>query len=82
MTKLAPALLAGNTVVFKPAEPAPLTARILAEAASATDILDGVFNVVYGTSPVVGEAIAGHPNLRRRVYRRGREAARWSPGTA
>lgn len=63
MTKLAPALLAGNTVVFKPAETAPLTARILAEAASAAGIPDGVFNVVYGTGAVVGEAIAGHPGI-------------------
>jgi aldehyde dehydrogenase (NAD+) len=63
MTKLAPALLAGNTIVFKPSEMAPLTARILAEATSAAGIPGGVFNVVYGTGPVVGEAIAGHPGI-------------------
>jgi aldehyde dehydrogenase (NAD+) len=63
MTKLAPALLAGNTMVFKPSEIAPLTAWILAEAVSAAGIPGGVFNVVYGTGPVVGEAIAGHPGI-------------------
>jgi len=63
MTKLAPALLAGNAIVFKPSEIAPLTARILAEATSAAGIPGGVFNVVYGTGPVVGEAIAGHPGI-------------------
>ena len=63
MTKMAPALVAGNTMVFKPSELAPLTARILAEAAADAGVPDGVFNVVYGTGPVVGEAIAGHPGI-------------------
>jgi aldehyde dehydrogenase (NAD+) len=63
MTKMAPALLAGNTMVFKPAETAPLTARILAEAASAAGVSAGVFNVVYGSGPIVGEAIAAHPGI-------------------
>ncbi|MFI5615035.1 aldehyde dehydrogenase family protein [Amycolatopsis sp. NPDC051903] len=63
MTKLAPALLAGNTLVLKPAELAPLTAGILAAAVAAAGIPDGVFNVVYGTGPIVGEAIAAHPGV-------------------
>jgi aldehyde dehydrogenase (NAD+) len=63
MIKMAPALLAGNTMVFKPAELAPLTARILAEAAADAGLPDGVFNVVFGTGPVVGEAIASHPDI-------------------
>ena len=63
MTKMAPALVAGNTMVFKPPELAPLTARILAEAAADAGVPDGVFNVVYGTGPVVGEAIASHPGI-------------------
>jgi aldehyde dehydrogenase (NAD+) len=63
MTKMAPALVAGNTMVFKPSELAPLTARILAEAAADAGVPDGVFNVVYGTGPVVGEAIASHPGI-------------------
>jgi aldehyde dehydrogenase (NAD+) len=63
MTKMAPALVAGNTMVFKPSELAPMTARILAEAAADAGLPDGVFNVVYGSGPVVGEAIASHPGI-------------------
>lgn len=63
MTKLAPALLAGNAVVWKPPELAPLTARILAEATRDAGIPDGVVNVVYGLGSVVGEAIAIHPDI-------------------
>jgi aldehyde dehydrogenase (NAD+) len=63
MTKLAPALLAGNTIVFKPAEIAPLTARILAESTADVGLPDGVFNVVYGSGAVVGEAISTHPDV-------------------
>lgn len=63
MTKMAPALLAGNTMVFKPADLAPLSARFLAEAAEAAGVPAGVFNVVYGSGKVVGEAIAVHPDV-------------------
>lgn len=63
MTKLAPALLAGNTVVFKPAELAPLTAAILARAIEDAGIPAGVFNVVFGAGGVVGEALAAHPDV-------------------
>ncbi|MEV4599204.1 aldehyde dehydrogenase family protein [Amycolatopsis sp. NPDC049253] len=63
MTKLAPALLAGNTVVAKPAELAPTSMPILAAALKAAGIPDGVVNLVYGTGPVVGEAIAKHPGI-------------------
>jgi aldehyde dehydrogenase (NAD+) len=63
VTKVAPALLAGNTVVFKPSEVAPLTARILAEVAAEAGLPAGVFNIVYGTGPVVGEVIAAHPGI-------------------
>ncbi|MFI6263873.1 aldehyde dehydrogenase family protein [Micromonospora sp. NPDC051006] len=63
VSKLAPALLAGNTMVFKPSENAPLTAGILAEVVAAAGVPAGVFNVVYGTGPVVGEAISAHPDV-------------------
>ncbi|MFG1649431.1 aldehyde dehydrogenase family protein [Micromonospora sp. NPDC049275] len=63
VSKLAPALLAGNTMVLKPSENAPLTARILAEAAAAAGVPAGVFNVVYGTGATVGEAITAHPDI-------------------
>ncbi|GAA2639301.1 aldehyde dehydrogenase family protein [Dactylosporangium fulvum] len=63
VSKLAPALIAGNTMVFKPSEVAPLTARILAEVTAEAGLPAGVFNVVYGTGEVVGEAIAAHPDI-------------------
>ncbi len=63
VSKLAPALLAGNTMVFKPSEIAPLTAAILAEVAAEAGLPAGVFNVVHGTGPTVGEAIAAHPGI-------------------
>ncbi|KAB1926346.1 aldehyde dehydrogenase family protein [Micromonospora noduli] len=63
VSKLAPALLAGNTMVFKPSENAPLTARILAEVAAEAGVPAGVFNVVYGTGTTVGEAISAHPDI-------------------
>ena len=63
MTKIAPALLAGNTIVYKPSEVAPLTAALLAQAITRAGAPDGVFNVVYGAGKVVGEAIAAHPDV-------------------
>jgi acyl-CoA reductase-like NAD-dependent aldehyde dehydrogenase len=61
--KVAPALAAGCTVVLKPSEVAPLNAFILAEVIEAAGLPTGVFNLVTGTGPVVGEAIAGHPGV-------------------
>ncbi len=61
--KLAPALAAGCTVVLKPSELAPLTAFELAEACDAIGLPPGVFNLVTGYGPVVGEALAQHPGV-------------------
>ncbi len=63
VAKVAPALLAGCTVVLKPSEVAPLSAAILAEVAAEAGLPAGAFNVVHGEGPVVGEAIAGHPDV-------------------
>lgn len=63
VTKVVPALLAGNTVVLKPSELAPLTARIFAEITTDAGLPPGVLNVVHGTGPVVGEAISAHPGI-------------------
>jgi aldehyde dehydrogenase (NAD+) len=63
VTKVVPAMLAGNTVVLKPSEIAPLSARFLAEIAAEAGLPAGVFNIVYGTGPVVGEAITAHAGV-------------------
>ena len=61
--KVAPALAAGCTVVLKPSEIVPLNAFLLAEVIEAAGLPAGVFNLVTGTGPVVGEAIAGHAGI-------------------
>jgi acyl-CoA reductase-like NAD-dependent aldehyde dehydrogenase len=61
--KIAPALAAGCTVVLKPAEVAPLSAFMLAEAAHEIGLPKGVLNIVSGSGRVVGEAIVAHPGV-------------------
>src|SRR4051794_4496716 len=61
--KVAPALAAGCTVVAKPSEVTPLNAFILAEIIDSLGLPPGVFNLVPGLGPVVGEAIAAHPGV-------------------
>jgi acyl-CoA reductase-like NAD-dependent aldehyde dehydrogenase len=61
--KVAYAIAAGCTVVLKPSEVAPVDAFILAEVVHDAGLPAGVFNLVSGTGPVVGEAIAGHPKV-------------------
>jgi aldehyde dehydrogenase (NAD+) len=61
--KVAPALAAGCTVVLKPSEVTPLNAFLLTEVVEAAGLPAGVFNLVTGVGPVVGEAIAAHPGV-------------------
>jgi acyl-CoA reductase-like NAD-dependent aldehyde dehydrogenase len=61
--KVAPAIAVGCTVVLKPSEVNPLSAFILAEIMDEAGLPAGVFNLVTGTGPVVGEAIAAHPGV-------------------
>ncbi|MBN8732778.1 MAG: aldehyde dehydrogenase family protein [Acidobacteria bacterium] len=63
MAKVAPALAAGCTVVLKPSEMAPLNAFLLAEVCIEIGLPAGVLNIVGGTGPVVGEALAAHPGV-------------------
>ncbi|MGV4891852.1 aldehyde dehydrogenase family protein [Streptomyces viridosporus] len=63
VAKAAPALAAGCTLVVKPAEDTPLTARLFAEAVHAAGIPAGVFNLVTGLGPVAGQALAEHPDV-------------------
>ncbi len=61
--KVAPALAAGCTMVLKPSEIAPLSAIIFAEVLHAAGVPKGVFNLVNGDGPTVGQAIAAHPDV-------------------
>jgi aldehyde dehydrogenase (NAD+) len=83
--KVAPALAAGCTVVLKPSEVAPLCSWLLAEAVEAAGLPAGVFNLVGGTGPVVGEAIAAHPGVDMVSFtgstRAGRRVAEVAAGT-
>ncbi|MEV0057603.1 aldehyde dehydrogenase family protein [Saccharopolyspora shandongensis] len=63
VAKVVPALAVGCTVVLKPSEVAPLTAAIFAEIVADAGVPAGVFNLVHGTGPVVGEALAAHPGV-------------------
>jgi betaine-aldehyde dehydrogenase len=63
VAKVAPALAAGCTVVLKPSEVAPLTAFVLAEIIDEVGLPAGVFNLVTGIGPVVGEALAAHTEV-------------------
>jgi acyl-CoA reductase-like NAD-dependent aldehyde dehydrogenase len=63
VAKVAPALAAGCTVVLKPSEIAPLSAYLFTELIDEVGFPPGVFNLVSGTGPVVGEAIAAHPDV-------------------
>ena len=61
--KVAPALAAGCTVVLKPSEVAPINAFALADIFHELGLPKGVFNLVTGVGPVVGEALAGDPRV-------------------
>ena len=61
--KVAPALAAGCTMVLKPSELAPLDAFILAEIMDEAGLPPGVFNLIVGAGPEVGEALAAHPEV-------------------
>jgi acyl-CoA reductase-like NAD-dependent aldehyde dehydrogenase len=61
--KAAPAIAAGCSLVAKPSEVTPLSAFVMAEVIEAVGVPAGVFNLVTGYGPVVGEAIAAHPEI-------------------
>jgi alpha-ketoglutaric semialdehyde dehydrogenase len=62
--KSAPALVAGNTVIFKPAELTPATATLLTAIYEEAGLPPGVFNMLVGSGSIVGEALVNSPALR------------------
>ncbi len=66
--RIAPALAAGNTVVVKPPEWAPLTASMLADIAHDAGLPDGAFNVVQGIGEEAGAALVANPDVDRIAF--------------
>ncbi len=61
--KVAPALAAGCTIVLKPSEVAPMNAMLFADVLHEAGVPHGVFNLVNGDGPTVGEAMSSHPGI-------------------
>ncbi len=66
--KIVPALIMGNSMVLKPASNTPLTAIIMAEAAKAAGIPDGVFNVIPGPGEELGKTLCTHPDVDKVAF--------------
>jgi aldehyde dehydrogenase (NAD+) len=68
INKIAPALAAGNTVVHKPAEETPLSALRIAEIITEAGAPAGVYNVVTGDGPTLGNALVEHPGVDKLAF--------------
>ncbi|HTU94748.1 MAG TPA: aldehyde dehydrogenase family protein [Solirubrobacteraceae bacterium] len=75
-TKVAPALASGNTVVAKPAATTPLATLEVARLFTEAGVPDGVLNVVTGRGSVIGDALVGHPDVRRVAFTGSTEVGR------
>ncbi|WP_031409148.1 aldehyde dehydrogenase family protein [Geobacillus vulcani] len=75
--KLAPALAAGNTVVFKPSELTPLSFIELTKLIDSIGLPPGVFNLVLGSGSPVGETLVTHPDVEKISFTGGTKTGRW-----
>ncbi len=75
--KLGPALAAGNTVIVKPPEWAPLTSSLLADCAHAAGLPPGVFNIVQGSGAKTGAQLVSDPRLARVSFTGSVPTAKW-----
>jgi aminomuconate-semialdehyde/2-hydroxymuconate-6-semialdehyde dehydrogenase len=66
--RVGPALAAGNTVVLKPPEWAPLTCSLLGDLAEQAGVPPGVLNIVHGTGAGAGAPLTGHPDVDRVAF--------------
>jgi aminomuconate-semialdehyde/2-hydroxymuconate-6-semialdehyde dehydrogenase len=66
--RVGPALAAGNTVVLKPPEWAPLTCSLLGDLAAAAGLPAGVLNIVHGSGAAAGAPLTGHPGVDRVAF--------------
>jgi acyl-CoA reductase-like NAD-dependent aldehyde dehydrogenase len=74
--RVGPALAAGNTVVLKPPEWAPLTCSMLGDLAAEAGLPPGVLNVVHGSGPETGARLTGHPGVDRVAFTGSPQTAR------
>ncbi len=74
--KIGPALIMGNTVVLKPASLTPLSALIIAEAAKAAGLPDGVINVIAGPGGELGKVLCTHPDVDKIAFTGSTEVGR------
>ena len=74
--KLGPSLIMGNTIILKPATVTPLSALILAEAAKAAGIPDGVMNVIAGPGGELGQVLCTHPDVDKIAFTGSTEVGR------
>jgi aminomuconate-semialdehyde/2-hydroxymuconate-6-semialdehyde dehydrogenase len=80
--RVAPALAAGNAVVLKPPEWAPLTASMLADITREAGLPDGAFNVLQGIGEEAGAALTGHPEVDRIAFTGSIETGKLVAGAA
>ena len=66
--KVAPALIAGNCLIVKSSEKAPLTSLLLARLSKEAGIPPGVLNILSGLGPTCGDALARHPEIRKIAF--------------
>lgn len=63
VSKIAPAIASGCTTLLKPSELSPISAHVIAEVIDEAGVPAGVFNLVDGFGPIVGEAMSAHPGI-------------------
>ncbi len=80
--KIAPALAAGNTVVAKPSEIAPMTAFLFSKLCLEAGLPKGVLNIVHGLGPKVGQAIVEHPKTKAISFTGGTNTGKQIAATA
>lgn len=80
--KLAPALICGNTVVFKPSSDTPLCAWELVRLLERAGVPPGVVNLVTGSAPSVGEPMVKHPKIEGISFTGSRETGQWITANA
>ena len=74
--KIAPALIAGNTVIAKPSEITPLTAYMLSKACIEVNLPDGVLNIIHGRGSNIGNLIINHPDIKAISFTGGTETGK------